>query len=89
MHRMILMAGTIIASTLGFALAGMILGDAIRNSRRRPAPRRFYTPRFIANASASGSRFRDPPCRGYDTPELYREDNLARTKKPGNDRDYQ
>jgi hypothetical protein len=89
MHRTILMAGTIIASTLGFALAGMILGDAIRNSRRRPAPRRVYAPRFIPNERASDSRFRDPPCRGYDTPELYREDTLARTKKNGSDRDYQ
>jgi hypothetical protein len=89
MPRLILMAGTIIASSLGFALAGFILGDAIRNSRRRSAPKRVYRPRFLADENYQDSAFLDPECRGYDTPELYREDTLARKKQSGNDRDYQ
>jgi len=86
MQRFILMAGTILASSLGFALAGFILNDAIRNSRRRPGPKE--KPQLRAAQTLQYSVLSDPICRGYDTPELHREDSLARTKKPRNDRDY-
>jgi hypothetical protein len=88
MHRFILMAGTILASSLGFALVGFILGDAIRNSRRLPARKGVHKRQILAVQDFQESIFSDPTYRGYDTPELHREDSLARTKKPGNDRDY-
>jgi hypothetical protein len=89
MPRLILMAGTIIASSVGFALAGLIIGEVIKNSRRRHAPNRVYRPRFLADDNVQDLPFFEPGCRGYDTPELYREDTLARKKHSGNDRDYQ
>ena len=89
MPRLILMAGTIIASSVGFALAGFILGEVIRNSRRRAAPNRVYRPRFLVDDNVQDLPFLGPECRGYDTPELYREDTLARKKQSGNDREYQ
>ena len=88
MQRFILIAGTILASSLGFALAGLILNDAIRNSRRRPVRKKDYRPQLRAVQTLQYSVLADPICRGYDSPELHREDSLARTKKPGNDRDY-
>jgi hypothetical protein len=89
MQRFILMAGTILAFSLGFALAGFILNEAIRNSRRRPIGKKDYRGQLRAPQTLQYSVLGDPACRGYDTPELHREDSLARTKKPGNDRDYQ
>lgn len=88
MQRFILIAGTILASSLGFALAGFILNDAIRNSRRRPVRKTDYRPQLRAAQTLQYSVLADPICRGYDSPELHREDSLERTKKPGN-RDYQ
>jgi len=88
MQRFILMAGTILASSLGFALAGFILNNAIRNSRRRPVRKKDYRPQLRAAPTLQYSVLSEPICRGYDTPKLHREDSLARTKKPRNDRDY-
>jgi hypothetical protein len=89
MYRFILITGTIIGSSLGFALAGLTLGEAIRNSRRRAAPKRIYKRHFLVDENVLRSAFRDPISRGYDSPEVLREDSLARTKNSGNDRDYQ
>lgn len=89
MHGIILMAGSIIASSIGFALAGFILSEAIRNSRRQAASKKIYGPRWVTDEYTRHSALRHPVSRGYDTPELHREDTLARTKQSGNDRDYQ
>ena len=78
------MAGSIIASTIGFALAGFILGEAIRNSRR-PAPS-IKTFKPVLADFVRHSSFGEPLRRGYDTPELHREDTLARMQS-GNNRD--
>jgi hypothetical protein len=89
MHGIILLAGSIIASSIGFALAGFILTEAIRNSRRQATSRRVYRPRLNTNGFTHHPALAVPVCRGYDTPELYREDFLARTRQSGNDRDFQ
>ena len=89
MHGIILMAGAIIASSLGFALAGFILSEAIRNSRRQATPQRVYTARSVTDKDSRPATLRHPVFRGYDTPELHREDSLVRTKQSGNDREYQ
>jgi hypothetical protein len=78
MHRIILVAGSIIASSLGFVLTGYVLSEAIRNSRRKMRPQRIKEPRLAADNSTRDYFFAEPSRRGYDTPELHRDDNLAR-----------
>lgn len=78
MHRIILMAGSILASSIGFALTGFILREAIRNSRRQTTSQRVYTTRLATDEYHQISALRNPVLRGYDTPELHREDTLAR-----------
>ena len=75
MHSIILMAGSIIASTIGFALAGFILSEAIRNSRRQASMKKFKP---VLDDFFQHSSFGKLLQRGYDTPELHREDTLAR-----------
>lgn len=87
MHRLILMIGTIMASSMGFALAGLILGDTIRNSRRSSTPRRLPKPRHTVATDAFNAALDGLPIRGYDTPELYRDDTRARLKQSGQRRD--
>lgn len=86
MHRIILMAGSILASSIGFALAGFILSEAIRNSRRQAPSKKAYKARLVSDDSFRDSTLRDLVRRGYDTPELHREDTLARMQS-GNSRD--
>ncbi len=91
MHGIILLAGSIIASSRGFALAGFILSETIRNSRRRAPSQRVYRTPLIRDEYNHNqpSAVRHPVHRGYDTPELHCEDTLARTKQGDNDQDYQ
>lgn len=88
MPGIILMAGAIIASSVGFALAGFILSEAIRNSRRRATSQRAYRTRLVMDEDSRPSALRYPVIRGYDTPELHREDSSARTKQSGDDQEY-
>jgi hypothetical protein len=87
MLELVLLTGTIVASSFGFALLALILRNAVRKSRK---PRKLPETRataLIANASASNSLRWDLAVRGYDTPELCREDMLAREGTlPGEDR---
>jgi hypothetical protein len=78
MHSIVLMVGTILASSIGFALAGLILSEAIRNSRRQTSSKNTDKPRLVADDSFRVSTLCDLAHRGYDTPELHREDTLAR-----------
>jgi hypothetical protein len=89
MHRIVLMVGTMIASSIGFALAGFILGDAIKNSRRQSRSKRIANPRSAANTGILDSHLREVTLRGYDTPELHRDDTLARLKQSGSNPDAQ
>ena len=89
MHWFILMAGALIASSIGLALVGLVLREAIRNSRRPVASKTLYTPRRVSHAYAKHSALRLPLSRGYDSPEIQREDTFARTKQSDNDLNYQ
>lgn len=87
MPRIIFMAGTLLASSIGFALAGLVLREAIRNARARKPLQAF---------SGSVFTFRDSivtrwetPVRGYDSPEVAQDDIVARTRSLGNDRSIQ
>jgi len=78
MRRVILTAGTIIASTIGFALAGFMLSEALKHSWRKASLPSRYKPQFAGDFLPSS--FEEPPLRGYDTPELHREDTVARIR---------
>jgi hypothetical protein len=80
MVQLTLFAGTVIALTVGVTLFLLVLVRAIRNS----AP--------VADSSAIGPprpegesptqfdwMLTERVVRGYDTPELYREDSIARS----------
>lgn len=84
MHRMIIMAGTIFASSVGFVLAGLVLREAIRNCRRQGQPRQVN--RFPSAHSDTAGGEMEIASRGYDTPELAREDLLARLRETGSSR---
>ncbi len=83
MHRLIFMAGTIIASSLGFALAGFVLCEAIRNARGHKVMESLRPVLARVDSEYTGW---ESAIRGYDTPELAREDRLVRARYSGNNR---
>lgn len=89
MHRILLMAGTILASSIGFALAGLVLGEAIRNSRGRSPGNPFPSLVQMPQGRPLQARHLETAVRGYDTPELHRDDTLIRMKQSGQDRGVQ
>ena len=89
MHRILLVAGTIIASTIGFALAGLILSEATKPPRRHSRSRNSYGPAFTDPTSIFDLRSWDIAVRGYDSPELRRDDGRARMRHSGSNRGVQ
>jgi hypothetical protein len=89
MPRIIFMAGTIIAASIGFALAGLVLRDAIKNSRPRRAAKSLHGALFADSAGVFDSRTWDIAVRGYDSPELQHDDALARQRQAGHNRGVQ
>ena len=87
MHRFILLAGSIIASSIGLALAGLILREAVKSSHRRIRLGAYWHPALPA--SDLQSRLSDLGVRGYDTLELRYEDTLARLSRAGGNRELQ
>jgi hypothetical protein len=87
MIELILLTGTIVAMSLGCTLIALILRNTVRNSRKlrnRPAN---PTPALTHGVLAPDAIHWDLAVRGYDTPELCREDMLAREGAlPGEDR---
>jgi hypothetical protein len=76
MPQLILLTGTIIAASIGFALVALILRNTIRKSRALDNSSEIQTVDFTdvdPNWAA-----KDLAVRGYDTPELWREDMLTR-----------
>lgn len=86
MHRIIFLAGSLIASSLGLALAGLVLREAIRNARRQTQPRGSRDRVFADPARVFEARIWDIAVRGYDNPELHYDDTLARERRSGNNR---
>ncbi len=72
--RLILLSGTALAATLGLALAALLVRTALeKSSSDLPAQEDFRR---------AGSRARPlTTLRGYDTPELWREDARVRAKR--------
>lgn len=86
MHRIIFLAGSLIASSLGLALAGLVLREAIRNARRQTQARSSRDRTFADPAGVFEARIWDIAVRGYDSPELRYDDALARERRSGNQR---
>jgi hypothetical protein len=89
MPRIIFMTGTIIASSIGLALAGLVLRDAIKNSRPRRLAKNLHSALFTEPAGVFDSRTWDIAMRGYDSPELRHDDTLARQRLSGSNRSIQ
>jgi hypothetical protein len=89
MPRIIFMAGTIIASSIGFALAGLVLREAIKNSRPRRSAKPLHSELFADPVGVFDSRTWDIAVRGYDSPELRHDDTLARQRLSGSNRGVQ
>ena len=87
MIELILLTGTIVAMSLSCTLIALILRNTVRDSRKlrnRPA---IPTPALTHGVRAPDAIQWDLAVRGYDTPELCREDMLAREGAlPGEDR---
>ncbi len=76
MPQLILLTGTIIAASIGFALVALILRNTIRKSRALDNSSGIQTVDFTDVGPDWGAK--DLAVRGYDAPELWREDVLAR-----------
>lgn len=79
MPQIILVTGTILASSIGFALSVLVLRNAISNSWRRAHVDESQAAEF-ADTAHQGLRPWDLAVRGYDHPELAWEDILMRTR---------
>jgi len=76
MPQLILLTGTIIASSIGLVLVALILRSTIRKSRQ-PDDSSGVQSVGLTDADP-GWGAKDLAVRGYDTPELWREDMLTR-----------
>ena len=78
MLELILLTGTIVAMSLGCTLIALTLRRAVHRSRALRKPPHSPARVFSDGAGAAESIRWDLAVRGYDTPELCREDMLAR-----------
>jgi hypothetical protein len=80
MVQFILISGTVTALTLGVTLFLLVLVRAIRSSTAVTGSSEIG-PLNAETESPSESYWvlTEPVIRGYDTPELYREDSVARS----------
>jgi hypothetical protein len=85
MAQTILMTGTILASSIGCALAMLVLSSAIKNAWKRPRSDQISTLEFDAAGVFEFDRD-NAAVRGYDSPELCQEDDAARLRRVGDER---
>ena len=81
MPQTILLTGTILASSIGCALITLLLLSAIKRSWEHLVGTSNGRWRFSDNHNHSAADSWQGIVRGYDTPELYQEDLLARTDR--------
>jgi hypothetical protein len=77
MQQLFLLVGTVLASSIGLALLALILVTTFRNSRT-PSGSKNMNSAFIQEVS--DEIYLSQAIRGYDTPELYRQDELLRSQ---------
>ena len=81
MEQLIIVLGMGIAVSFGVALLALILRAAIVNSRT-PAKAKIVNPAEATQEPISCDRSElAHAIRGYDTPELFREDSIARQQQ--------
>jgi hypothetical protein len=73
--HLILLTGTTMAATMGFALAALVLRNALGKSSKASDSQAKNANDF---SSEKSTEWPLPAVRGYDMPELWREDTLAR-----------
>ena len=76
------MTGTILASSIGCTLAALVLGSAIKSAWKRTGAEHLTGLEFIGADACSFPGY-DSAVRGYDSPELCREDYAARSRYAG------
>jgi hypothetical protein len=80
MEQFILLAGTVFASSIGFALLALVLVTTIRNSHKQADSEPVQT-YVVDEEKIFVPAVSEPTIRGYDTPELCRDDHLARWRQ--------
>jgi hypothetical protein len=78
MDQIVVMAGTLLASVIGLGLLAFVLLTTIGSSQRSPSSKRVQLPPVIEENQLFALVISRRTIRGYDTPELWREDDLAR-----------
>ena len=80
MVQLILISGTVTALTVGVTLLVLVLLRTIRSSASLTGSSKIG-PLNVERETPSESHWvlPEPVIRGYDTPELYQEDSLARS----------
>ena len=81
MQQMVLMVGVVLASSLGLALLARVLVTAFRNLRTACRSKEMRPP-FVQDTVVFNESDLTQAMRGYDTPELYRQDELLRSQFP-------
>jgi hypothetical protein len=81
MHQMALMVGVVLALSLGFALFALVLATTFKNWRTVWRSKKI-TPPFSQEPVVFSESYLTQAMRGYDTPELYRQDELLRSQLP-------
>jgi hypothetical protein len=81
MDQIILLAGTVFASSIGLALLALVLITTIRRSHEQAGSALVQTLHLVDEENFLASAVSEPAIRGYDTPELCQEDNLARYRQ--------
>ena len=77
--RLILLTGTGMAATMGFALAALLVRSALGKLSRSSDLSAQEASDFLSEESTEAPLM----MRGYDTPELWREDALLRGEHSG------
>jgi hypothetical protein len=81
MDQIVLMVGTLVASAIGIALLGLVVRSAIRNSRKANPSTNLRPLGFGDERDSFAASALELAVRGYDSPELCREDQLARFRQ--------
>ena len=81
MDQIVLMVGITVAFAIGIALLALVLMTAIRNARKVNRSPQIRPLGFVADKDSCASSALELAVRGYDTPELCREDQVARFRQ--------
>jgi hypothetical protein len=75
---MVIMVGALLASSIGLMLLALVLITMLRSSKRAPRSRPIHISPPVDEENLFPWISSPSVIRGYDTPELYRDDNRSR-----------